>query len=75
MVEYPAYASPEEIRGVQPDVRSGLYSLGCTLYQLLAGEPPYSHPDPKHILHAHLNAPIPDVRTKAGLHLPISGTG
>jgi hypothetical protein len=65
VVEYPAYASPEEIRGVQPDVRSALYSLGCTLFELLSGAPPFSFPEPKQILHAHLETPVPDVRENA----------
>jgi len=62
IVEFPAYASPEEVRGAHPDLRSGLYSLGCTLYELVAGSPPYAASDPKQILKAHLESPIPDIR-------------
>src|SRR5688572_13418666 len=62
IVEFPAYASPEEARGGHPDLRSGLYSLGCTLHELLTGRPPYSAADPKQILKAHLESPIPDLR-------------
>jgi len=62
VVEFPAYASPEEIRGSPPDIRSSLYSLGCTLFELLTGRPPYSARDPKEVLRAHLEDPIPDVR-------------
>ncbi len=65
VVEYPAYASPEEIRGGHPDVRSALYSLGCTLFELLSGEPPYSSSDPKQVLHAHVEGDVPDVRERA----------
>jgi serine/threonine protein kinase len=62
VVEFPAYAAPEEIRGGQPDIRSGLYSLGSTLFELISGHPPYQQKDPKDLLRAHLEDPVPDLR-------------
>lgn len=61
IVEFPAYASPEEIRGGQSDIRSGLYSLGSTLFELLSGRPPFQRKDPKDLLRAHLEDPVPDL--------------
>lgn len=37
----PPYAAPEQIRGHRVDLRADLYSLGCLLYELTVGEPPF----------------------------------
>lgn len=54
------YMSPEQIRG-KPGVtqRSDLYALGCVIYEMLAGRPPYLGESTVEIMHKHLKEPIP----------------
>ncbi len=54
------YLSPEQIRGAEVGPASDLYALGVTLYELVAGRPPYVADDPMHVLTQHLAAePVP----------------
>ncbi|HQZ66350.1 MAG TPA: serine/threonine-protein kinase [Planctomycetaceae bacterium] len=59
----PEYMSPEqadETHGV--DHRADIYALGCTMYYLLAGRPPYIAKSAMDVIAAHKNAPIPSIR-------------
>ncbi|HEY2958570.1 MAG TPA: Stk1 family PASTA domain-containing Ser/Thr kinase [Actinomycetota bacterium] len=48
------YISPEQVQGGQVDARSDLYSLGCVLYELLTGRPPFSGESPVAIAYRHV---------------------
>jgi serine/threonine protein kinase/Tfp pilus assembly protein PilF len=59
----PEYMSPEQAAGDRTlDARSDVYSLGCVLYELLAGEPPYTGATTQTILVKRFTDPIPRVR-------------
>lgn len=58
----PAYLSPEQASGARElDGRSDIYALGCVLYEMLAGEPPFTGPTAESIVHKHLSAMPLDV--------------
>jgi serine/threonine protein kinase len=54
-----SYMSPEQIKGQLLDARSDIYSLGCVLYELVVGKPPFTGESPNDLLNKHISAPIP----------------
>ncbi|MFM7058804.1 MAG: protein kinase domain-containing protein [Planctomycetota bacterium] len=58
----PLYMSPEQCRGQTADARSDVYSLGATLFHLLAGRPPFLGENQVAVLNAHCNHPLPSLR-------------
>jgi len=60
VVGTPGYMSPEQAAGERTlDARSDVYALGCVLYEMLAGEMPYSGPNAQAILAKRLSEPVP----------------
>ncbi len=59
------YMSPEQARNSKSaDVRSDIYSLGCTWYHMLTGAPPFAEGSLTNKLHAHASRTPPDARDK-----------
>jgi serine/threonine protein kinase/class 3 adenylate cyclase len=56
------YMSPEQWRTTSVDIRADIYSLGCTLYNLLAGNPPFYDSDLRPEK-AHEKAPAPPIQS------------
>jgi hypothetical protein len=62
MMGTPHYISPEQARGDREiDFRADIYSLGCTLYQMLTGQVPYGGTEAITIIRQHLDAPLPAI--------------
>lgn len=58
----PAYMAPEQARGETMTLSSDIYSLGAVLYELVAGQPPFSGPTPVDVLLQVLNVDPPSLR-------------
>ncbi|MEI7816818.1 MAG: serine/threonine-protein kinase, partial [Desulfuromonadales bacterium] len=63
MIGSPQYVSPEQAKALKDvDFSADMYSLGATLYHMLAGSPPYPGNNAMAVIVKHLDEPIPDPR-------------
>ncbi len=62
------YLSPEQARGDAVDARSDVYSLGCVLYEMLTGEPPFTGDSPVSVAYQHVREdPVPPSKRHQGI--------
>jgi len=64
MIGTPAYMSPEQVDGSENlDGRSDLYSLGCVLFEMLVGQPPFRGSTVTAVIANRLSSPVPSPRS------------
>jgi eukaryotic-like serine/threonine-protein kinase len=69
-----AYMAPEQIRGEWVDARADIYALGCILYEMICGRPPYLASHPRGVLIQHMSStPEPPSKHAKGLSLALDG--
>ena len=62
------YLSPEQARGDTVDARSDVYSLGCVLYEILTGDPPFVGDSPVAVAYQHVREdPVPPSQRRPDL--------
>jgi formylglycine-generating enzyme required for sulfatase activity/tRNA A-37 threonylcarbamoyl transferase component Bud32 len=63
VVGTPAYLSPEQVTGAPSDHRADIYALGVMMYEMLAGQPPFTGATPTAVLMKRLGGPPEGLRT------------
>lgn len=67
----PQYLAPERTSRLDTDSRSDLYSLGCVLYEMLTGKPPFEAESPKAVLMLHRKQAVIPPSTKVDIPKPL----
>lgn len=63
----PFYMSPEQCRADKLDARADIYSLGCVMFEVLSGKPPYHADTPIQTLMRHVSSAVPYLDVELGL--------
>lgn len=58
------YMSPEQIKGADVTNRSDIYSIGCTAFEMIVGQPPFDSMSEYEVMDSHLKKSAPKVSTK-----------
>jgi serine/threonine-protein kinase len=65
----PEYMAPEQIKGERGGARSDIYAVGCLLYHMLSGNPPYTGDNPLTIMYQHMTkVPEPIISALPDMH-------
>ncbi len=57
----PTYMSPEQASGEDVDARADVYAMGCLVFEMLAGQPPFTGPSAGSVIHQHLAVDAPSI--------------
>ncbi len=66
----PPYMAPDTVRGLTYDHRSELYSVGCVLFEMITGQPPFIGSTPLETLSRHVESAVPSIRERSPIELP-----
>jgi serine/threonine-protein kinase len=70
MLGTPTHMSPEQCRGTVPvDHRADVYSLGCMMFEMIAGQPPFNYEGVADLIVAHISEPPPSLIAR-GIEVP-----
>lgn len=69
----PHYMSPEMCRGEKLDARSDVYSLGCLMFEVVEGRPPYQMENPFQTLMQHVSGDLPKFAQPSTVPAPLQG--
>ncbi|MBY0552398.1 MAG: serine/threonine protein kinase [Candidatus Obscuribacterales bacterium] len=63
------YMAPEQCKGLLVDEGADIYAVGCILYEMLTGKPPFSGNSPAELMHHQISTAPPDISDKPCAHL------